>query len=166
MNCSWRWFMIWSGIYLLNLPLLWMLSGRGPDLEPVERPWVGIVVAISLTWLFGIFLCQCFVRFRKTFIIGAALVALGQFAPLIQIFSGSIAKGTWESATSLKLKGETFSSQIAGFGITMITGQILFVACLICGWVGQEFFKSLRQHPWWMRCERQFDRFSKPVSPR
>lgn len=159
MKWSWRWFAIWSGIYLLNLPVPLMLSGLGPDLEPVNSPWIGIAVAISFMWLFGLVLCQYFVRFRKTFIIGAAIIALAQFFPMIQIFSGAIAKGTWESVTGLKLRRETFSSQIAGFGITMITGQILFVACLISGWIGQQFFISLREHPWWKKCEKRFGSF-------
>jgi hypothetical protein len=121
----------WSVVYVLNL----IIPGFFGSIVCRDGGNLGMVLGVVAFYVAVTWAVMRWPRFARWATLGGTAVALTQFAPLIQFWSGSLALWLWGGligATRLKL-GDGVIAEVGGFVVTVLTGQPLFMVAILLG---------------------------------
>lgn len=134
-------FIMWAIVFGLNmvLPLLFSVE------VTQHHGRFGMGAASLVLLIAGWVLCALSARTARKLILGAVIVALTQFFPILQIVAGSVSMGIAASIQQADGGGgdsgrdevgfPEITSELGGFMVTMLVGGILLAFASIIGFV-------------------------------
>ncbi len=118
--------LVWTLVFALNL-IVPLIFGWGIGDESAKA---GLILAVGIYWLAGIFVCQKWRRMGQSLVAGGFLVAVTQLLPIAQICSGLAAREIW---FKLSPSDQGLNTMLGGFFMTWVTGGLLIGLALLIG---------------------------------
>jgi hypothetical protein len=129
LSWDWKWFKYWTIVYFLNvfMPLLLAIQVTSTDSR------IGVGIGIGICWLLGLAIQYLPKSIRSSTISGSIVIGIFQFLPLspLSLIAGMLAEYSIKTLTGLDIGSSGFNGILAGFAVTIVTGQILLLIALV-----------------------------------
>jgi hypothetical protein len=85
-------------------------------------------------WAAGLFVCYRSRRAAEVLVRGGTRVAISQAFPVLQVGAGILAMSCWNQVTGYaSFTAGGLRAEVSGFGVTLITGSMLFLTAAVFG---------------------------------
>ncbi len=131
--------MCWTLIYSANLITPLMMGSS----EVSGWAWVGLILAILIYWVAGLFCCGKSREMTWVLIIGGIVVGFSQFYPFFQLITGVLALRveSWLRNAAPTPHNGSITTLNGGFIATFMTGTLLIGVVIVIGVISRGYWR-------------------------